>query len=90
MILLCIYESNLAERSMVAFCAEPAAMAIDESQNVIVFDRATNLVGVYCRLHFQRMRDLLAIGRANCQLSAQNGFLALLNKSVKELRICKY
>ncbi|CAD5218649.1 unnamed protein product [Bursaphelenchus okinawaensis] len=90
MILLCIYESNLAERSMLAFCAEPAAMTVDECQNVIVFDRATNLVGVYCRLHFQRMRDLLAIGRANCQLSAQNGFLALLNKSVNELRICKY
>lgn len=90
LILLSIYESTLAERAMLAFCAEPAAICVDDVQNVIVFDRATNLIGVHSRLHFERIRDLLAVGRANCQLSAWGGYMALLNRAVKELRICKY
>ncbi|KAI6188785.1 hypothetical protein M3Y98_00391600 [Aphelenchoides besseyi] len=89
-ILLGIYESGLAERALLAFCAEPAALCIDEEKNIIVFDRATNLVGVHSRIDFQRTRELTVVGRANCSLSAQNGYLALLNQAVKELRICKY
>ncbi|KAI6229467.1 hypothetical protein M3Y95_00534000 [Aphelenchoides besseyi] len=89
-ILLGIYESGLAERALLAFCAEPAALCIDEEKNIIVFDRATNLVGIHSRIDFQRTRELTVVGRANCSLSAQNGYLALLNQAVKELRICKY
>ena len=71
-------------------CERPGALCIDNYGNVLIFDRASSSVGLYSKAFFEKIGDLAFVERANCQLSAFNGIIAVLCRPTKELRLQKY
>lgn len=75
---------------MLAICERPDSLTIDSNGNLFVYDRATQKIGHYNRLYFEKYRDVALVERAHCQISASNGLLAVLSRNFKELKLYRY
>ncbi|KAI1725002.1 hypothetical protein Ddc_06280 [Ditylenchus destructor] len=88
--LLSVYASKVVNKRMVAVSERPGSLAVDEQGNLFVFDKATSKVGQHSRVHYNKIREVAVVDRAQCHISAAGGLLALLSRNVKELKIYRY
>nr|CAD2187024.1 unnamed protein product [Meloidogyne enterolobii] len=80
--LISIYNSTVVNARILGICERPGALCVDNYGNVLIFDRSSSSV--------EKIGDLAFVERANCQLSARDGVIAILCKTTKELRLHKY
>nr|CAD2182329.1 unnamed protein product [Meloidogyne enterolobii] len=88
--LISIYNSTVVNARILGICERPGALCVDNYGNVLIFDRSSSSVGLYSRAFLEKIGDLAFVERANCQLSARDGVIAILCKTTKELRLHKY
>ncbi|KAL7080255.1 hypothetical protein ACQ4LE_000972, partial [Meloidogyne hapla] len=88
--LISIYNSTVVSSRILGICERPGALCVDNYGNILIFDRSSSSVGLYSRAFLEKIGDLAFVERANCQLSARDGLIAILCKTTKELRLHKY